>query len=188
MQLYLVRHTTPQVEIGTCYGQTDLALAESFEQELAMVKNKLSHLEGAKLYSSPLQRCAQLAQHFSHMGEINYDARIMELNFGDWEMQKWNDIPKGAIDVWAEEHVMKAPPNGESFNALHLRAKALLSEIAANKSDIVVMFTHAGVIRALLAEALSLPLIHAFKFQLEYASVTKIIVEETVTHVAYVNH
>lgn len=188
MQIYLVRHPTPQVEMGTCYGQTDLALAGSFEQELAMVKNKLNHLETAKIYSSPLQRCAHLAQHFSHMGEVCYDPRIMELNFGDWEMKKWSDIPKGAIDVWAEEHVMKAPPNGESFHALHLRAKALLSEIAAENTEVAVMFTHAGVIRALLADALALPLIHAFKFQVAYASVTKIIVEETVTQVAYVNH
>lgn len=188
MQLYLVRHTTPQVEIGTCYGQTDLALAESFEQELALVKNKLNHLAAARIYSSPLQRCAQLARQFEHFGEVNYDPRVMELNFGDWEMMKWNDIPKGAIDVWAEEHVTKAPPNGESFHALQLRAKALLSEIVAESTEIAVIFTHAGVIRALLAEALSLPLIHAFKFQIAYASVTKIIVEETVTHVAYVNH
>ena len=29
MELYLIRHPRPDVQPGTCYGQTDLGLAES---------------------------------------------------------------------------------------------------------------------------------------------------------------
>jgi len=32
-EIYLIRHTTPKVEKGICYGQTDLNLADTFEQE-----------------------------------------------------------------------------------------------------------------------------------------------------------
>lgn len=188
MQIYLVRHTTPQVEVGTCYGQTDLALAESFEQELEMVKSKLSHLQVARVYSSPLQRCAQLAQCFGNLGPIHYDPRMMELNFGDWEMKKWSDIPKGELDVWGEEHVMKAPPNGESFHNLSLRCIELITELrnqAHNES--IVLFTHAGVIRSMLAHVMDLPLQNAFRLHVDYGSITQLDFSGVIPKVQSVN-
>jgi len=191
MDLYLVRHTTPDVLPGICYGQTDLDVAASFAQELATVHGKLKYLQQAAVYSSPLQRCLKLATASAQslsLGAVAQDPRLLELHFGDWEMQAWNDIPRGLIDVWAEEHVMQSPPKGESFHALHLRAKSFLDEVSANRSRApVVVFTHAGVIRALVAEALNLPLMHAFRLQIDYASVTHIIVEEKVTRIGFVN-
>jgi alpha-ribazole phosphatase len=173
MHLYLVRHTKPNVEAGICYGQTDLTLASSFEQELAQVKSKIAHLPNATIYSSPLQRCKQLAQHFNHLGHVNIDARLMELNFGDWEMQKWDDIPSGMIEEWAQDHVMQAPPNGESFYALQQRCINFLEEVSTNTNcHDIVLFTHAGAIRAILAHLLGLPLHHAFRLHVDYASVS----------------
>jgi len=191
MDLYLVRHTTPDVLPGICYGQTDLDVATCFVQESEILHAKLKHLQNPLLYSSPLQRCFKLASATASQlkfGEVKQDLRLLELHFGDWEMQAWNDIPRGLIDVWAEEHVMQSPPQGESFHALHLRAKSFLDEVSANRSGTpVVVFTHAGVIRALVAEALNLPLMHAFRLQIDYASVTHIIVEEKVTRIGFVN-
>jgi alpha-ribazole phosphatase len=198
MHVYLIRHTTPAVPANTCYGQADVDVTPSFAQELAQLQTKLGHIRPCQLYSSPLQRCHKLAQamaqHWQQTHAVGYaiaveqDARLKELHFGDWEMQNWNDIPRGLVDVWAEEHVMRAPPNGESFHALHQRAKAFLDSVCAqNEADNIVIFTHAGVIRSLLAEVLHLPLIHAFKFEVAYASVSQLIIESNVARVGYVN-
>ena len=46
MEIYLIRHTTPAVEAGTCYGQADLDVIETFEQEASIIKQYL-----------PLHRC-----------------------------------------------------------------------------------------------------------------------------------
>ncbi len=190
MEIYLIRHSTPAVPAGICYGHTDLDVTTSFVDEFEVLKTKLSILKKPRVFSSPLKRCLKLAQatseHFN-FGAIGQDPRLKELDFGDWEMQAWHDIPRGLLDIWGEEHVLQAPPKGESYHALHLRAKEFLAEVSADKHDVYLVFTHAGVIRALLAEALGLPLIHAFKFEIGYASVTKIIVDETVMRVAYVN-
>jgi alpha-ribazole phosphatase len=191
MDIYLVRHTTPDVAAGICYGQTDLDVAASFAQEFEVMREKIKHLESPTIYSSPLQRCFKLATAMANhldFGEVKQDARLKELHFGDWEMRAWNDIPRGVIDIWAEEHVMLAPPQGESFHALHLRAKSFLTEVSANvNAGPAVVFTHAGVIRALVAEALGLPLMHAFKLQIEYASITHIIVDEKVMRIGFIN-
>lgn len=172
MYLYLVRHTTPDVAPGMCYGQTDLDVARSFEAELMTLQAKLAHLSHATLFSSPLQRCKKLANAFTHLGKVQEDTRLMELNFGEWEMQPWENIPQGMIETWADDHVKKAPPNGESFLALAERAQDFFDELRQHSIEHAVVFTHAGVIRALLSSFLGMPLTHAFRLQVDYGHVT----------------
>ncbi|MCB5190100.1 alpha-ribazole phosphatase [Methylobacillus arboreus] len=190
MEIYLVRHTTPDVLPGTCYGHSDVDVTETFLAEFDTLYHKLGHVRDPVIYSSPLQRCMKLAESvaitFSPQVSVQQDARLKELNFGDWEMQSWNDIPRGLVEVWAEDHVRHVPPNGESFLQLSQRVQAFVSDLDHAERPALV-FTHAGVIRALTGYALDLPLIHTFKLQIDYASVSKIIIEDTVTRVAYVN-
>ncbi|MBQ1753914.1 MAG: hypothetical protein II002_03155 [Bacteroidales bacterium] len=41
MEVILLRHTTPDVPVGTCYGQTDVPLKASFEEEAAVSRAAL---------------------------------------------------------------------------------------------------------------------------------------------------
>jgi alpha-ribazole phosphatase len=189
MYLYLVRHTQPDIAPGICYGQTDIALWPNNHAEFEAVHNKLAHLESARIFTSPLQRCRLLAEKFAHLGRITHDTRLMELDFGDWEMQPWDAIPGGVIEEWAEDHVLRAPPNGESFAALHQRCKAFLTEVSTNLQDEnVIVFTHAGAIRAMLSELLSLPLHHAFKLQADYGSISLLKLSAETTTLLKLNH
>jgi alpha-ribazole phosphatase len=62
MEIYLIRHTTPQVESGTCYGQADLDVTETFELEASIIQQHLpAHI--TQVHSSPLQRCRKLADY-----------------------------------------------------------------------------------------------------------------------------
>lgn len=191
MDLYLVRHTQPDVAEGVCYGQADLDVACSFQDEWMQIQPKLSHLKNAAIFSSPLQRCLKLAQatqgHFN-TSDIKIDKRLMELNFGDWELKPWSDIPQGIVGEWTDAHIQQRPPNGESYLDLHMRAKSFFNEIqtASNTTESLV-FTHAGVIRALVAEALNLPLTHAVKLQIDYGSVSKITVQKGVSQIGFIN-
>lgn len=183
-----MRHTTPAIASGICYGQTDIDIAASFETEMQALRAKLSEHPAAAIYSSPLQRCLKLAR--AHAGEVTVaeDVRLMELDFGDWELKSWDDIPRGLVDVWAEDHVMQAPPNGESFHALYLRAKEFLHEKSTlHAQQDLLVFTHAGIIRALLAEALNLHLADTFRLHIDYGSVTQITMDGGIMRVAYVN-
>ena len=59
----LLRHTTPAVAEGTCYGRLDLPLAESFDTEFEALKAALPAF--GRLVSSPLARCRQLAEQLA---------------------------------------------------------------------------------------------------------------------------
>ena len=174
MKLTLIRHTTLQIPTGICYGQSDIDVATSFANEVAMTKAKITGMRFDAVYTSPLQRCHKLAQALN-IGEAVHDARLKELHFGDWEMQAWDDIPRDYFDVWAQNYAELAPPNGETFSQMQQRNIAFLDDIidAAPEANICAL-THGGVIRSLLAHVLNMPLKGLFRFNVDYGSMTQI--------------
>ena len=56
MDVYLVRHTAPNVLSDICYGQADVELGSSFNDEFNLLNPKLTHLTDPLVFSSPLQR------------------------------------------------------------------------------------------------------------------------------------
>ena len=145
MKIYLLRHTLVDVPSGICYGQTDVLLADTFENELAIIKNTLSNVTFEKVYSSPLTRCMRLAKKFSC--NIISDARLMELNFGDWENKSWNEIfdcEKGKR--WFSNYLEEVCPNGESSQMLQDRIQNFIDDLPKTNGNILIV-THAGPIR-----------------------------------------
>lgn len=170
MNLYLLRHTRTVIEVGICHGQTDLGLPPDFVHDLAAIRAKLPDLSGMAIYASPLQRCRLLAEALAP-GHVRCDARLMELDFGDWEGQPWDAIDRAALDHWAADFVDRAPPGGESF--VQLQARCLDFLVALPEDQDVLLVTHAGVIRALLAHAQGLPLARAFEIRVGYGEISK---------------
>lgn len=187
MELYLVRHTTPAIQPGICYGHAELDLSADAATEMAAVRAKLADVQPAAFYTSPLLRCRRLASALP-WGEATQDARLKELHFGDWELQRWDAIPREIFDYWATRFVEHAPPGGETFRELYLRAVDFFDECAdRHAGGVVVAVTHAGVIRSLLAHALKLPLENVPGFHLDFGGVTKLMLAGPHVNVAYVN-
>lgn len=187
MHLYLIRHTSLNIATGLCYGQSDVEVSDNFQVEQHILAEKLAHIQFDAIYASPLQRCTKLA-HALSKGPVKLDARLKELNFGDWEMQAWEAIPREALEPWAENYAHLSPPNGESFIQLNARCKGFIEEVSGHsQGKSVALITHGGVIRAMLAEALNMPLKGLFRFVIDYASVTQISYNEAVPKVKYVN-
>jgi alpha-ribazole phosphatase len=173
MAVYLIRHTTPDIIKGTCYGQTDIDITDSFSAEASIIKTYLQDNISA-VYSSPLQRCKKLAVHLFPNNDIVLENDLMEIHCGAWEMRKWDDIPKEEIDPWMQDFVQVRIPGGESYIDLHQRVNDCFNRIiAANKS--VAIITHGGVIRSILAGITQTPLKDSFGvFSLHYGCVVKI--------------
>lgn len=171
MGIYLVRHTTPNIEKGICYGQTDLNITATFEEEFDKIKQQIPLQKEIKLYSSPLLRCKVLAESFDK--EVIYDDRLKELDFGDWEMKAWDAIPKKELDPWMQDFVNVAVPNGESYVQLWNRVKAFFSAIDDIDQQIIIV-THAGPMRAILAHHRRILLKDSFSIKIKYGEVFKI--------------
>jgi alpha-ribazole phosphatase len=172
MEIYLIRHTTPALAKGICYGQTDLEVDMNvFSSELEFIREKLPNAFDA-VYSSPLQRCRNIALEFS--SQVEFDARLMEMNFGDWEHQNWTDIPQIELNQWMNDFVEVSPPNGENFIQLQMRTVEFLQELIFKEPTTSAIFTHAGNIRSILSHILEIPLNNAFRIQVSYGCVVKL--------------
>jgi alpha-ribazole phosphatase len=146
MALHLLRHTKPNISNGICYGQSDIGLAPSFEEEWTQLKGTLT-FPIDQLISSPLKRCTLLAEKISAELKIPFhtDARILELNFGAWELQAWDAIPNDALQAWMDQYDVVRCPEGESYADLKQRVDDFLQSLCTNVHYLVI--THAGVIK-----------------------------------------
>ncbi|WP_127128586.1 alpha-ribazole phosphatase [Pseudoflavitalea rhizosphaerae] len=173
MSIYLIRHTAPLIDKGTCYGQADIDVKESFYDEAAIIKTAMP-VELQKVWSSPLQRCRKLAEHLFPAHPINLEHKLKEINCGEWELQKWDDIPSHIIDPWMEDYVNVRIPGGENYLDLYDRVVDAFLNIASGETPAAIV-THGGVIRSILAHITGTPLLDSFKaFSIYYGCVIRV--------------
>lgn len=168
MDIFLIRHTTPAVTYGTCYGFADLDLAPTFPEEAGRVQGILPDKDFA-VYASPLQRCSKLAT-FLFGSTFQTDERLKEVNFGDWEMKTWEDIPETTRLNWMADYLHEPVPNGESYTQLYNRSIAAFRDIIASGQDTAIV-THGGVIRSILAYTTGTPIESSYDLRVEYGRV-----------------
>lgn len=150
MEITLIRHTAVDVPPGVCYGQTDVPLKASFEQEAAAVLAQLdaqTKAEGAfdKVFTSPLSRCMRLAAYCGY-ADAERDERLKEVCFGSWEMQPFMLITDPRLKDWYQDCFNVAPTGGESFQMLYERVAAFLDELKKQEYQRVALFAHGGVL------------------------------------------
>lgn len=182
--LYLLRHgeiATP----GILAGKTDVPLSELGGKQVLQATAELSNIN--RCISSPLVRCYSLAKAYCQQNNISLDveSNLQEMDFGDWDGKSYQDLWKmdeqlamSTIgDFWQNPWKNK-PPNGESMNVFTNRVDLWWQKICAeNTSKNTLVFTHAGVIKHVLARVLNLPIpgtTHMSSIEVGYASVIKI--------------
>ena len=173
MSIYLIRHTTPLIEKGICYGQLDLDVTDSFEEEAVQIQNALpSAIE--QVYSSPLIRCQKLAGFLFPEHNISFEPDLMELACGEWEGIHWDAIAPEVIDPWMKDFVNVCIPGGESYVQMHKRVTGCFTRIIESSKPVAIV-THGGVIRSILAYITQTPLVDSFgAFKINYGCVMQL--------------
>lgn len=178
MKITLVRHIKTSAPEGMCYGQTDVELLPGFELHHSIIAEMLKSESFDAIYSSPLQRCALLAKAIAKAENlVNYDDRLKELNFGDWEQKMWNDIEiLPEAKSFFDDYINTATPKGESFTEMKQRINNFLEEIMhQHKYHHILIISHNGAIRAFHALANGTPNNEIFNKQIGYGEITQIV-------------
>ena len=195
LKLRLIRHPKPQVDMGICYGATDLPAEE------AAFSSTLHHCllmpRPHVLISSPLQRCRRLAEA---LGERGWPAPLVhedlaEMNFGEWEMRPWKAIERAQIDAWTGDIGRFAPPGGESVQQVAERARRSLAALLASHADDqglrerlppqgegVAVICHSGVIQGLHHELQGKPWERFKPFKIDYGEALELHAPWTALH------
>jgi len=148
MKLTCIRHTKVALPAGTCYGQTDVALASSYPEELKNLAERMKGVRTDLVFSSPLRRCSQLASDLFPGRPVRPDDRLKELDFGWWEGKSWDDIYRSdAGKFWMDRYLTAPCPEGESYPEFRLRVTSFLEMVRSMELVHPVVVTHGGVIR-----------------------------------------
>jgi alpha-ribazole phosphatase len=170
MNIYLIRHSKPDVPDGVFYGQSDINVTKpEFQQTVSRIREKIDHVELEMLYTSPLKRCSSLAQQIApDHSKIHTDERIMELHFGEWELKHLDDIDKKEMERWTNDFVHAQVPGGESHQHLYNRVAGFWDKMVSQPEETLAVVTHGGVIKSILSKVLQMPLRKSYSVKIHY--------------------
>ncbi|VVO21543.1 alpha-ribazole phosphatase family protein [Pseudomonas fluorescens] len=116
-----------------------------------------------RLVSSPLQRCSRFAEELgAQLGlPVQLDKDLQELHFGAWEGQSAATLMETDAQAlglfWADPYAF-TPPEGERVEDFSTRVLAAVERLQATcAGQRVLLISHGGVMRLLLARARGLP-------------------------------
>lgn len=180
MMLDLLRHG--ETEQGGLRGSLDDALTEKgWAQMRAAVE---AGGPWQVLVSSPLQRCARFADELgARLGlPVQREADLQELHFGDWEGCSAAQIMETQADelgrFWADPYGY-TPPGGEPVSAFAERVVGAIERLALQHAGKrVLLVTHGGVMRLLLARARGLPKEQLLQVEVGHGALVRLVLNE----------
>ncbi|OBH74607.1 glucosyl-3-phosphoglycerate phosphatase [Mycobacterium scrofulaceum] len=170
-RLIMLRHGQTEYNAGSrMQGQLDSQLSELGRAQAIAAAEVLGKLQPLLIVSSDLHRAYDTA---IRLGErtglpIRVDERLRETHLGDWQGLTHTDVDAqapGARLAWREDATW-APHGGESRVDVAARSVPLVSELVSGEPEWgdpqhadrpVVLVAHGGLIAALSAALLKLP-------------------------------
>jgi alpha-ribazole phosphatase len=181
LRLLLVRHgETEWNATGRYQGQTDIPLNAAGHRQAKAVAERLAAERIDAIYASDLLRAWATAEAIAepHDVEPRPDARLREMNYGDWQGLTYQQIAEQApeaLAAWNADRVHRTPPGGESLADLATRAESLLAEIrAAHLEGTVAVVSHGGTVRMILCVLLGHPPASYWQFEMDNTGVSEI--------------
>ena len=179
-ELILIRHGDIGEKFkGIFVGKTDIPLSAEGNLQAERLRPYLESRPSTAVLSSPQLRCRETARIATEpLGlPIEVDGDLREIDFGLWECLTFDEIvsaDSSVADGWARYDRDFTFPGGERIGDFLSRISAVGDRLASKDTGRAVVFTHGGVIRALICHFLKLDPRNYILFEVRPASVTTI--------------
>jgi len=147
-ELWLVRHgQTTWNKDGKLTGWTDVPLTALGQSQARALSDWLSAERFGRVVASDLQRAVHTARlAYGEPQEVS--AELRELEFGELEGLKWDELPEVHKNALLAFEGFQAP-GGESTAKLRERVYGFFDRLPQGRH---LIFTHGGVLRMVLRE------------------------------------
>ncbi|MDN3220758.1 alpha-ribazole phosphatase family protein [Pseudomonas nunensis] len=173
LRLDLLRHGETELG-GGLRGSLDDALTEKGWAQLRAAV--IGQGPWDRLVSSPLQRCARFAEELGgQLGlPVQLEKDLQELHFGAWEGQSTAALMETSAEAlglfWTDPYSF-TPPEGEPVADFSARVLAAVERLHGTYAgERVLLITHGGVMKLLLAQARGLPREQLLNVEVAHAS------------------
>ena len=179
LRLILMRHGKPSDEAqGICYGRLDVGLSDIGRAQVRSRLGLLLSLAPDVLYTSTSRRAAESATEVA--GRLNLQAQavseLCEIDFGAFEGLTYTELEKRfpqEFREWMGSPTTSTFPGGERFLDLKQRAITFRDSLLhKHVTKTVLVISHAGINRVLVADALGLPDSYIFRIDQAYAGLS----------------
>jgi len=192
--LHLIRHAEVEAAYQGVFGGTiDMNLSPRGEQQALALARYLEPQMFDAIFCSPMKRVQQT------LGPALRPSRpkpvvlpdLHEVHFGDWQGLNFPEVKaRYGYDAhqWLELLAVGRIPNGENLDGYRSRVNSCLQTMLAQSDGKAVgVFCHGGVIRMLLSLLLHLPFGEMDRMEIEYASITTVVITPERTRMKLMN-
>lgn len=152
MKIWLTRHGQTNLNNQRLMqGHTDEPLNDTGRQQAREVGEKMKDIKFDAIFSSPLIRAVETAALIGNVPqeEVNIDPRIIEIDFGKYEMKNYDHLGLRMSAFWIWPEVIPAPKSVETVPHMVARCKEFLLELKEKDYENVLIVCHGGIIRVL---------------------------------------
>jgi broad specificity phosphatase PhoE len=177
----LIRHgATKPTEEGRIYHDPQVPLTDKGLDQARALATWLEAQKPDVLLSSPAYRVRTTA---AIVGTgLRLSPTILEdldeWRIGAWEGRTYLEIKKAEPDLyhkWSSDPIHSAPPDGESVSDLCRRVDSILPGVISQfEGRRLALVTHAGIIRAILIQALGMPVENFWRLVIPTGSVSRV--------------
>jgi broad specificity phosphatase PhoE len=193
-RLVLVRHAEVETNYQRVFGgRIDMGLSEAGLQQAEFLGNFLRRKVIDAFYCSPMKRVQLTIAPLLKVRPLKPVTLpgLREVDFGDWTGLTWDDVKTkfgaSAFD-WLLHLEKGTVPNGETGADFRARVEPCVRQILADHpNQTTVIACHGGVIRMILSILLDLPLSRTEMFEIDYASVSEVVLWPHRTEIKLLN-
>ena len=174
----LLRHGEPVGGRAYRGNRIDDPLSESGWQQMRSWLD--SDVAWQRVVTSPLRRCKDFAEEVAtkYNLPIQVVQDLKEVGFGSWEGKSPEEIQSlypEAYQAFYNDPVKKRPEGAEPLEDFFKRVNDAYSAVIAQyPGEHILLVTHAGVIRAVVANMLKAPIASMYQLRIDYAGLSRI--------------
>ena len=193
-KILLVRHgETEWNSLSRFQGQIDIPLNDEGLRQARRLSARFEGWGPSVIYSSPLSRARKTAELIavgaSQAPFVLLDG-LAEMGFGSWEGRSIREVESedpGRFKEWMNSPFECPPPEGEPHGLLEKRVRESLEEITSAEGERMVVVSHGGILRIILALLFDIPLSTVWRMRVTNCSVTGVHMKKDRYSLAFLN-